>query len=112
MFVCFGLYSFVESETSVIIHPKALIVSFARGKGDSKNNHNIDFKENLVMRKDNMYNLRAVCKHFGNGTAFGHYTATVKQLGTDVWYECDDSTYYQKRNHSTNNAMMMIYTKK
>ena len=112
---CFGAtvsgIDFVESKTSIVRHAKAMIISLARGDGGGvKRNHNIDFEETLVLSRENKYNLQAVCNHLSDTTSSGHYIASVKQLGSDIWYECDDESY-KRSGYSTKSAVMMIYMK-
>ena len=87
-----------------------MVVSFARG-GGVKNNHNIDFEETLDLSRENKYNLRAVCNHLSDSTKYGHYTASVKHLRSNIWYECNDERFYKRSTYSTKSAVMMIYSK-
>ena len=88
-----------------------MIISLARGKGRDKRNNDIGFSEKLILSKENKYELRAVCNHLSRSTKYGHYTAFVKRLGSNKWFECDDASVYQSKSFSTNSALMMIYTK-
>ena len=154
---------FVTSEKHIVIGPKLLIIVLNRGKSDdygsnkknnfgygsygnyssSKYDHTVEFEEDLSLdeKNNNNYDLRAVCNHLGSSSYGGHYTADVKQLGTNKWHHCDDSSvstrnsnyntynynnnnYHNKHNksnvysnlnskqYSCQSAIMMIYAKK
>ena len=95
----------------MIIGPNSLVVSLVRGTNEYKQNHVVNFGENVTICDINSYNLRSVCNHSGNTTKFGHYTANVKQLGTDIWHLCNDESVYSKQKYSVDDAIMMIYQK-
>ena len=121
------------SEKQVIVGPKLLIVVLNRGKNDgnsygnnygenSKYNHTVKFDKNLILTNGDEYDLRSVCNRLEYSGKGGHYTAYVKQLGTDVWHHCNDSTIekltrqrYSEGStsfHNCGNAIMMIFSKK
>ena len=87
------------------------MISLARGKRNRKHNHTIEFENDMTLDNEEKYELRAVCNHLSTVTKFGHYTASVKMLGTQTWYQCDDS-HCSKSGYSCSNAAMMIYVKK
>ena len=91
-------------------------------KSSSKYDHTVKFDENLILTNGDEYDLRSVCNHSGFSANFGHYTGDIRQLGTNVWHRCDDSSIEkltrQRRCkgstsfHNCDNAIMMIFSKK
>ena len=118
------------TEKHVIVGPKLLIIVLNRGDNDndgenSKYNHTVKFDEDLILTNGDEYDLRAVCNHSnhsGYSGKFGHYTADVKQLGSNIWHHCNDSIisqtrqWHSKGSHSTSfyncrDAIMMFFSK-
>ena len=126
---------FATSQKQVIIGPKILILVLNRGKSDTnsyssrnygyrsysygstKYNHTVKFGENLQFRCGDKYDLRSVCNHSGYSAKGGHYTADVKQLGTDEWHHCNDSSvskagrYSRSSGFNCKDAIMMLFNK-
>ena len=136
------------SQKQIVVGPKLLIVVLNRGTNEGKNSkyskspkswsshnsnhysnyerspskydHTVEFDENLVLTNGNEYDLRAVCNHSRHSADGGHYTADVKQLSTNIWHHCNDSSIvkthqrYSKRStfYNCDDAMMMIFSKK
>ena len=64
---------------------------------------------------DEIYDLYGVIIHVGSSTNSGHYYAYCKNMGSDTWFECNDSHISRMKNESSvlnREAYLLFYQKR
>ena len=114
----------VYKKGSIFRFPKVLWIVLKRFSYDgvSKNQSKVEFPTTLNMcdfacgyhRSDQVYDLYAVCNHYGN-LQYGHYNSVIK-MKSGTWFLCDDDRIQKVSNASMlsslySHAYCLVYVK-